>query len=105
MRAILAEKSLAIRTCPLDRRQQQSITTAQREELLLRAGAETLLTHQLTAISFRQCRGEYFSSSRRAGINQCDHRSRKDRRLRISRERLQSFSFAADGLSKNTVFD
>src|SRR5207244_521340 len=57
-RAVFAEKRLAAGRSPFHGRQQQAIAIAQGEELLLSAGAETLLADNIAAFVLEECRGD-----------------------------------------------
>jgi hypothetical protein len=54
MSTIFTEECLAAGARPFDGRQQKTITTAQREELLFRSGAKALLADNLTTVSIQQ---------------------------------------------------
>src|ERR1043165_2091101 len=105
MSAIFTEEGLAIRACPLHGCKQESVATAQGKQLLLGAGAKTLLTDDLTAISFSQSRGDDFRRAGSAGVDHRDDWSGKQIHFWISGECFQRLSFASDSLCNDTVFD
>src|SRR5205085_12473241 len=80
-----AEERLAVARCPLNDRKQQTIAIAQREELLLRARAETLLADHIAALALDERRGDDFGCACRAAINNSDDGAVEDRQLWIGR--------------------
>src|SRR5688572_24417586 len=103
MRAIFAEEGLATGGRPLHRGQQESITAAQLEELLLGSGTETLLADYLAALAFQQCRSDDFRRARGARVDQSYNRSREDCCFRVGGEGFQRFTFATDRLGNHAV--
>src|SRR6266852_6259301 len=69
MRSVLAQERLAAGRSPLDSRQQQSVTIAQREQLLLGAGAETLFADYIAALLFQEGGGDNLCCAGRSVIN------------------------------------
>src|ERR1044072_5614163 len=105
MSTIFTEEGLAIRTRPLDGCEQEAVSPAECKELLLCAGAKTLLANYLATITFNQSRGNNFSSAGSASVDHSDNRSGKKIYFGIRIECLESLSFTSDSLSNNTVFD